>query len=160
MKFRSGRKPVVVPPPATFREGDLVVSPDDKRYIIDQTKLDYDNDADNILILRPEGLPALSAGVDTRRWLPLVELRTDQWTHLPREEVKRMARTTNAPTPPKLTRADWLKRDKAKVTLTRGELDQLARLVTAGRALLRNEPSISPTLRTAMTKLGMDTKGL
>lgn len=71
-----------------------------------------------------------------------------------------MARTPNLPTPPKMTRAEWRKRDKTKVTLTRGELVQLSRLVAAGHALLRGEPSISSQLKAAMTKLGIDTKGL
>ena len=81
-------------------------------------------------------------------------------TLLPREEVRRMAKSTNLPIPPKMTKAEWRKRDRTKVTLTRGELDQLSRLVAAGHALLRGEPSISAQLRAAMTKLGIDTKGL
>jgi hypothetical protein len=71
-----------------------------------------------------------------------------------------MARTPNLPTPPKMTKAEWRKRDKTKVTLTRGELDQLSRFVAVGRALLRGEPSISAQLKAAMSRLGIDTKGL
>ena len=71
-----------------------------------------------------------------------------------------MAKPATMPTPPKMTKAEWRKRDKTKVTLTRTELDQLSRLVAAGHALLRGEPSISSQLKAAMTKLGIDTKGL
>ncbi len=71
-----------------------------------------------------------------------------------------MARPTNVPTPPKLTKQDWLKRDKTKVTLTRGELEHLAQLVAAGHALLRDGRSISPKLKASMSRLGINTHGL
>lgn len=70
-----------------------------------------------------------------------------------------MARPS-VPTPPKMTKDAWLKRDKTKVTLSRGELEQLSRLVAAGHALLRGEPSISPKLKAAMSRLGIKTQGL
>jgi hypothetical protein len=63
-------------------------------------------------------------------------------------------------TPPRMTKADWARRDKTRVTLTRGELEQLAQLIAAGRALIRDGRSVSPQLRAAMTKLGISTKGL
>ncbi len=71
-----------------------------------------------------------------------------------------MARPATLPTPPKMTRAEWLKRDKTSVTLTRAELEQLAQLVAAGHVLVRDGKSISPKLKAAMTKLGVSTKGL
>ena len=71
-----------------------------------------------------------------------------------------MARPTTLPTPPKMTKAEWLKRDKTKITLTRGELEQLAQLVAAGHALIRDGRSISPKLKAAMSRLGITTQGL
>jgi hypothetical protein len=65
-----------------------------------------------------------------------------------------------APTPPRMTRAEWAKRDKTTVTLTRSELEQIAQLIGAGHVLLRDGRSVSPQLRAAMTKLGISTKGL
>jgi hypothetical protein len=59
-----------------------------------------------------------------------------------------------------MTRAEWLKRDKTTVTLTRAELEQLSQLLAAGHVLLRDGHSISPKLKAAMTKLGVPTKGL
>lgn len=64
------------------------------------------------------------------------------------------------PTPPRMTRADWAKRDKTRVTLTRSDLDQLAQLIAAGRVLVRDGRPISPQLKAAMTKLGISTQGL
>lgn len=64
------------------------------------------------------------------------------------------------PTPPKMTRAEWMKRSKTSVTLTKAELEHLAQLVAAGRVLLRGAGSISPRLKAAMTKLGIMTQGL
>ena len=77
------------------------------------------------------------------------------------EQVKSAARKAFGGTPPpRITKADWAKRNEAKVTLTRSEMEQLARLVGAGHVMLRNEPSISPRLRAAMTRMGVSTKGL
>jgi len=59
-----------------------------------------------------------------------------------------------------MTRAEWLKRDKTTVTLTRADLEQLPQLVAAGHVLIRDSKSISPKLKAAMTKLGVSTKGL
>jgi hypothetical protein len=63
-------------------------------------------------------------------------------------------------TPPRMTKAEWAKRDKTSVTLTRSELEHLAQLIGAGHVLLRDGRSVSPQLRAAMTKLGIPTKGL
>jgi hypothetical protein len=71
-----------------------------------------------------------------------------------------MARPTNLPTPPKMTRAEWLKRDKTTVTLTRAELEHLSQLIAAGHVLIRDAKNVSPKLKAAMTKLGVSTKGL
>jgi hypothetical protein len=59
-----------------------------------------------------------------------------------------------------MTRAEWLKRDRTTVTLTRAELEQLSQLLAAGQVLIRDAKSVSPKLKTAMTKLGVPTKGL
>jgi hypothetical protein len=64
------------------------------------------------------------------------------------------------PTPPLMTRAEWAKRDKAKVTLTKSELEHISQLLAAGKVLLRDGRSISPLLKAAMTKLGVTTQGL
>ena len=94
--------------------------------------------------------------------LPISQL--DEWTIVrpPRwKEVSSMARpATNLPKPPKMTKSEWLKREKTKVSLTRGELEQLAQLVAAGHALIRDGRSISPKLKAAMSRLGIKTHGL
>jgi len=119
------------------------------------------------LILRPADAPDDQT---SQRSLAFDELMTSNtWRHLPtkRKEVRTMARTPTKgvqarplPTPPKMTRAEWRTRDKTSVTLTRGELDHLAQLLTAGRSLLRDGRSISPKLKAAMTRLGLSTQGL
>lgn len=63
-------------------------------------------------------------------------------------------------TPPRMTRKDLRARGRASVTLTIDELQQLADLVRAGRVLTRDLKSVSKNLRTAMTKMGVDAKGL
>ena len=75
-------------------------------------------------------------------------------------------RTTSQPPknwrtePPRLTGADLRARGKIRVTLTRGELEQLAQLIRAGHALVNDGKSVSPQLRAAMTRLGVSTHGL
>ena len=64
------------------------------------------------------------------------------------------------PIPPRMTRAEWAKRDKTSVTLTRSELEYIGQLLAAGKVLLRDGRSISPQLKAAMTKLGITTQGL
>jgi hypothetical protein len=59
-----------------------------------------------------------------------------------------------------MTKADWVKRERTTVTLTRGDLEQLAQLVVAGHAMLRDGRSVSPKLRAAMSRLGIATHGL
>jgi hypothetical protein len=63
-------------------------------------------------------------------------------------------------TPPRLTRKELRARGKASVTLTTEELQQLADLLRAGRVLTRDLRSVSKNLRAAMTKMGVNTKGL
>ena len=76
-------------------------------------------------------------------------------------EVRRMAdRPMTLPVPPRMTKAEWARRSKTTVTLTKSELEDLAQLLAAGHVLLRNAGSISPKLKTAMTRLGVATKGL
>ena len=66
----------------------------------------------------------------------------------------------NRQPPTRMTKADWLKREATSVTLSRSELEQLAQLVAAGHALLRDGKSVSPKLRAAMSRLGVATHGL
>jgi len=75
---------------------------------------------------------------------------------MPRNQTQR----PGLPTPPKMTKAEWLKRTKTTVSLTKAELEQLAGLIAAGHVLLRNEPGVSPKLKAAMSRLGINTKGL
>ena len=63
-------------------------------------------------------------------------------------------------TPPRMTGADLRSRGKIRVTLTTGELEQLAQLIRAGHALVGDGKSVSPQLRAAMTRLGVSTHGL
>lgn len=118
------------------------------------------------LILRPADAPHDQA---SQRSLSFDDLTPTTWRHLPRTRkgVNTMARTPTQnpdgrrlPALPKMTRAEWLKRDKTSVTLTRGELDHLAQLLTAGRSLIRDGRPISPKLKAAMTRLGLSTTGL
>jgi hypothetical protein len=64
------------------------------------------------------------------------------------------------PTPPRLTRVELQALGRTRVTLTTAELEQLAQLVAAGQVLLRDGRSISRNLRAAMTKMGVNAKGL
>ena len=77
-----------------------------------------------------------------------------------RKEVIRMADKFGVPTPPLMTKAEWLKRSKASVTLTRSELEYLAQTVAAGRVLLRDGRPVPPGLKAVMTRLGIATQGL
>jgi hypothetical protein len=60
----------------------------------------------------------------------------------------------------RITRQYLHQRGKTSVTLTREELHHLGRLMKAGRILLNDTQPVSPRLRAAMTKLGVDTSGL
>ena len=64
------------------------------------------------------------------------------------------------PTPPRMSKAEWQRRERTSVTLTRADLEQLSQLVRAGHAMLNDGRSISPKLRAAMTRIGMSTHGL
>ena len=64
------------------------------------------------------------------------------------------------PTPPKMTKAEWLKRDKSGVTLSRSELEYLAQVIAAGRVLLRDSRPVPAPLRAALSRLGISTVGL
>lgn len=64
------------------------------------------------------------------------------------------------PTPPRMSKAEWQRRERTSITLSRGELEQLAHLVRAGHAMLNDGRSISPKLRAAMTRIGLSTHGL
>ena len=64
------------------------------------------------------------------------------------------------PTPPRMTKADWQRRDRTSVTLTRSELEQLGQLIRAGHAQLNDGRPVSPKFRAAMSRLGISTHGL
>ena len=49
---------------------------------------------------------------------------------------------------------------RTAVTFTANDLDELARILAAGQALLRQSAPIVSRLKAAMTKLGVSTKGL
>ena len=145
-----------------IQRGDILVDPLGHHFIVADITTD---DAGGYFVLRPTGAREHS---DLSPYLTFDEFDTQQWTHLPGKEVNDMAKATTPrgsarhglPTPPKMTRAEWLKRDKTTVTLTRAELEQLSQLLAAGHVLIRDGKSISPKLKAAMTKLGVPTKGL
>jgi hypothetical protein len=64
------------------------------------------------------------------------------------------------PIPPKMTKAEWAKRDKTSVTFTRGEPEHISQLIAAGKVLLRDGRSVSPQLKAALSRLGISTQGL
>ena len=76
------------------------------------------------------------------------------------EHARRGGGRRQMPTPPRMTKEAWAKRDKTTVTLTRPELEQLAQLIAAGHVLLRDGRSVSPKLKTAMTRLGINSQGI
>ena len=73
---------------------------------------------------------------------------------------KRGTTTQVPPTPPRMTKADWQRRDRTSVTLTRSELEQISQLIRAGHAQLNDGRPVSPKFRAAMTRLGISTHGL
>ncbi len=77
-----------------------------------------------------------------------------------REEAIRMARDGGVPTPPIMTKAEWLKREKASVSLSRSDFEYLAQVVAAGRVLLRDGRPVPSQLKAALTRLGISTQGL
>ena len=72
----------------------------------------------------------------------------------------RRTATQVPPTPPRMTKADWQRRDRTSVTLTRSELEQLGQLIRAGHAQLNDGRPVSPKFRAAMSRLGISTHGL
>ena len=73
---------------------------------------------------------------------------------------KRGTTTQVPPTPPRMTKAEWQRRDRTSVSLSRTELEQLAQLIRTGHAMLNHGRSVTPKLRSAMTRLGLSTHGL
>jgi hypothetical protein len=59
-----------------------------------------------------------------------------------------------------MTKAELLRREKARLTLTRGELAHLARLVAAGRVLLNDPQPVPARFRATLSRLGVHTVGL
>ncbi len=64
------------------------------------------------------------------------------------------------PTPPRVTTQYLRQRGKVGMTLTREELHHISRLLKAGKIMLNDTQDVSKNLRQAMSKLGVDTKGL
>jgi hypothetical protein len=62
--------------------------------------------------------------------------------------------------PPRLTGDQLRAKGRARVTLTTTELEQLARLLRAGRVLTNERHDVAKNLRTAMTRMGVDTRGV
>ena len=60
----------------------------------------------------------------------------------------------------KVTSSYLRQKGEVRLKLTRQELEQVAHLVRAGKVLLNDSNSVSRNLRQAMSKLGVDTKGL
>ena len=71
-----------------------------------------------------------------------------------------MADRQGVPTPPRMTKQEWLRRDKASVTLSRSEYEYVAQMVAAGRVLLRDGRPVPPQLKAVMTRLGIQNQGL
>lgn len=61
---------------------------------------------------------------------------------------------------PKVTKQYLRAKGSVSLTLGRDELLELGDLIRAGHALLRHRPRVSKSLRAAMSKLDVDTKGL
>ncbi len=59
-----------------------------------------------------------------------------------------------------MTKAEWLKRDKASVTLSRSELEFVGQMVATGRVLMRDSRPVPPQLKSVLTRLGIGTQGL
>jgi len=60
----------------------------------------------------------------------------------------------------KVTTQYLRQRGKVGMTLTKTELEHVAELIRAGRVLTKDYREVSKNLRQAMTKLGVDTRGL
>ena len=59
-----------------------------------------------------------------------------------------------------MTKAEWLRREDTRVTLSKSELEQLAQLTAIGSQVMRDTRPFPPKLKAAMTRLGVSTKGL
>ncbi len=61
-----------------------------------------------------------------------------------------MADRQGVPTPPRMAKQEWLRRDKASVTLSRSDYEYVAQMVAAGRVLLRDGRPVPPQLKAAI----------
>jgi hypothetical protein len=61
---------------------------------------------------------------------------------------------------PRITSQYLRQRGKIGLTLTRADLEHLAELIRAGRVLTKDYRDVSKNLRQAMSKLGVETRGL
>ena len=92
----------------------------------------------------------------------------DSLSRLTRKEVRHMAdHPSKGKQPDALARskvritAQYLRqRGKIGMTLTKAELEHVAELIRAGRVITKDYREVSKNLRQAMTKLGIDTRGL
>ncbi len=60
----------------------------------------------------------------------------------------------------KVTKQYLRAKGEVRLTLSRSEMEELGDLIRAGHAVLRGRPSVSKSLRAAMSKLDVDTNGL
>jgi hypothetical protein len=63
-------------------------------------------------------------------------------------------------TPPRMTGKDIRALGRMQVQLTRSDLEHVPELLRAGMVLTKDRRPVSRNLRAAMTKLGVDTRGL
>jgi hypothetical protein len=160
------------PPVLTVKPGDLLLDWQGIYHVVTATK-----GTDRVVLQRFGKRPVPPKTIDPSQFMSYwrEDMTINDWQLISRDnlhrpdwavfedgkEVTPMAdRPTNVLTPPRMTKADWVRRDKTRVTLTRGELEYLAQLVAAGHALIRDGRSISPLLRAAMSRLGISTRGL
>jgi hypothetical protein len=62
--------------------------------------------------------------------------------------------------PPRMTGKDIRALGRMRVQLTRSDLEHVAELLRAGMVLTKDRRPVSRNLRAAMTKLGVETRGL
>ena len=75
-------------------------------------------------------------------------------------EANKAATKMVPPKPPKMDKDAWLRRGKTSLTLSRAELEQVARLVGAGRVMLNDDRPAPQALRAAMARLGVKAAGV
>jgi hypothetical protein len=76
------------------------------------------------------------------------------------ERTMKRATTGLRTKPPRMTGKDIRALGRIRVQMTKQELEQVADLLRAGQVLTRDRRPVSRNLRAAMTKLGVDHRGL